>query len=302
MATKAQYEAVTRSIIGALERGHAPWQKPWKTPRRSGYNPNLHHNAVTGHAYRGLNVWSLEAEAAARGRASTAWLTFNQARQAGGNVRKGERSTLVSFWKFDQKLITNNDTGEDEWKRTVTLRMYNVFNIEQTDGVKLPKREAQPEDSDPEIDVNEFAEAIVRGYVDNGGPTLAHDGGDSAYYRPSTDAVSMPMPGQFTSPDGWYATLFHELGHSTGHESRLDRLSKDTVLAAFGSEDYSREELVAEFTSAYLAAQSGINNTRENSTAYIAGWLRVVKSDPQAALIAAGRAQHAADLILQAGR
>jgi len=304
MATAKQYETVQSAIIACLEQGVAPWRKPWKTPRR-GYNPNIHHNAISGKPYRGMNPWSLEAAATMGGHESKLWLTYNQAKKAGGTVKAGEKATTVYFWKFDHKATTVTDpkTGEDieKLKRHVTLRMYWVFNLEQTDGVTLPKRYTKAStEEEEEPDVVELAQAIVDGYIGNGGPSVTHDGIDQAYYRPSNDSVHLPERYQFESPAEYYSTNFHELGHSTGHNSRLDRHGDDTVLPAFGSESYSKEELVAEFTSAMLCAQSGIDNTLDNSAAYIAGWLRRLKSDPSLAIRAAGKAQVAADLILRA--
>ena len=309
MATVKQYDTVIQHIIAALEQGVAPWRKPWKAPRR-GYNPNIHHNAVSGKAYRGMNPWTLESVAITNGYDSKLWLTFNQAKKAGGTVKKGEKATAVYFWKFDQgiKIVPDTKTGEEVEKvrRSVTLRLYYVFNLEQTENVRLPRHRVQPsgqyegpEEEEETFDVIETAQAIVDGYIGNGGPSLKHDGNDRAYYRPSNDSIHLPEQAQFESPDEYYSTNFHELGHSTGHTSRLDRHSNQ-LQHSFGSESYSKEELVAEFTSALLCAQSGIDNTLENSAAYIAGWLRKLKSDPRLALVAAGKAQAAADLILKA--
>ena len=303
MATNKQYQAVVKHIIAALEQGTTPWRKPWEAPRR-GYNPNIHHNAISGKAYRGMNPWSLEAVALTGGYTSKLWLTLNQANKAGGKVKAGEKGTAVYFWKFDQgtKIVPDTKTGEDVEKKQshVTLRMYYVFNLEQTENVKLPKRytKIQEEEEEP-CDVVELAQAIADGYVGNGGPSLAHDGYDRAYYRPSNDSIHLPERVQFEGADEYYSTLFHELGHSTGHASRLDR-HNNQLQHSFGSESYSKEELVAEFTSALLCAQSGIDNTLDNSTAYIAGWLRQLKSDPSIAILAAGKAQAAADHILKA--
>ena len=302
MASTKQYEFVAKNIIEALERGAAPWRKSWKAPSR-GYNPNLHHNAFSGKAYRGLNPWTLEAVADKHGYDSKLWLTFNQAAKAGGKVKKGEKGTTVYFWKFDKgiKAVPDPKTGEEvtQVRRSVMLRMYYVFNLEQTEGVKLPKKYTKQEEDEQPFDVIELAQAIVDNYIANGGPTLKHDGYDRAYYRPANDSIHLPEQSQFDSNDEYYSTNFHELGHSTGHESRLNR-HDNRLQHSFGSEAYSKEELVAEFTSAYLCAQSGIDNTLENSAAYIASWLAALKADPSMALLAAGKAQAAADHILQA--
>lgn len=302
MATVKQYETVVRHIIAALEKDIAPWRKPWKAPR-PGYNPNMHHNAISGKAYRGMNPWTLEAVASVAGYDSKLWLTYNQTTKAGGTVKKGQKGTTVYFWKFDHKAqpVIDPKTGEEVEKvrRNVTLRMYYIFNLEQTENVTLPKRYAKVEEAAEPFDVVETAQGIVDGYIGSGGPSLKHDGIDRAYYRPANDSIHLPDQAQFESPDEYYSTNFHELGHSTGHASRLDRHSNE-LQHSFGSESYSKEELVAEFTSALLCAQSGIDNTLENSAAYIKGWLRKLKSDPSLAILAAGKAQAAVDYILKA--
>jgi antirestriction protein ArdC len=298
MATEKQYKAITRSILASLKNGSVPWQKPWKAPRR-GFNPNVQHNAVSGRPYRGMNVITLWAESAENGYESNAWMTYKQAQKLGGNVKRGQSGTTVSFWKFEEVEEVDPVTKKTKRTRRVTLRMFYVFNLDQTEGCKLPKRKASGADEEP-FDVIELAQGVADNYVQNGGPSLAYDGIDSAYYRPATDAVHVPEFKQFNSPGEAYATLFHELGHSTGHESRLDRLDPGVKLAAFGSEDYSKEELVAEFTAAFLCAETGIDNTRDNSVAYIANWLRVLDNDPKMAMQAASKAQKASDLILSA--
>jgi antirestriction protein ArdC len=300
MATAAQYQAVTRSILEALENGAVPWQRPWKAPTAAG-NPNLNHNAVTGRQYSGMNVLTLWSVAAAKGYQSAAWLTFNQAEKLGGTVKKGEKSTVVYFWNVGSKDILNPDTGKVERKQTFSLVMYRVFNTEQTEGCKFPvKRDTIPDVAPEPFDVNELAKGVVDNYVANGGPTFATQAQLRAYYRPDTDAVVVPTMEQFKNTGSAYSTIFHELGHSTGHVSRLNRFDPSVQLAAFGSEDYSKEELIAELTAAFLSAETGIDNTRENSVAYIANWLKVLKDDPRMVMQASTKAQKAANLILAA--
>ena len=165
--------------------------------------------------------------------------------------------------------------------------------------MKLPKRRNQPEEA-PKLEFKplEQAQAIVDNYLANGGPSLAHNGGNRAFYSPSLDTIALPLREDFHSIDEYYSTAFHELGHSTGHKSRENRFPEDATLAAFGSGEYSKEELVAEFTSAFLADESGIDTTRENSTAYIQSWLRKLEDDPGLLVTAAGKAQRAANRIL----
>jgi antirestriction protein ArdC len=224
------------------------------------------------------------------------------------DVQPGPQSwrTAVFFWKFEEKEVQDDDTGKLKIKRIVTMRLYYVFNVDQVDGAKLPKREnGGPVDDGDDceaFDVNAAAQGIADSYLANGGPSYANDGIDSAYYRPSQDSVHMPEAKQFDRPGSYYAVMFHELGHSTGHPERLGRFDLTKRLAAFGSDDYSKEELVAEFTSAFLAAQSGIDNTIDDSASYISHWLKVLHSDPKLAVAAAGQAQKAADLIMAAGK
>ena len=300
MVSEKQYQAITASIIKSLERGTVPWKKPWKAPRH-GHNPNMPFNGSTGKNYKGLNILSLWAEAAEHGFESNAWLTYRQAVNLKGNVRKGERSTTLHFWKAPERTVEVDDTTGEVVKHSGRwlLVMFRVFNLEQCDGVVLPKRAADISDDAEPFDVIQLAEGVVDGYITNDGPSLSFGGG-SAYYRPSADAVQMPELRQFNAPEGFYSTLYHELGHSTGHTSRLDRLDQDVKLAAFGSEDYSAEELVAELTSAFLCAETGIDNTLENSAAYIASWLKVLKNDLGMVQQAASKAQKASVLILEA--
>ena len=308
MATQAQYDVITKAIIAALDRGTVPWQKPWQKPRRDGFNPNIAHNAVTGKAYRGLNVVTLWAVSEEKGYRSNTWLTFKQAKQLGGSIRKGEKAATVTWWDVITKEVEDEKTREIKAKKIFYVRLYFVFNLEQTDGVTLPKKIAaqQPEElpEDDGFDVIDAAQSIVDGFLgSDNAPTLQHHDQDRAYYSPVGDYVRLPLRTAFQEPSGYYATAFHELGHSTGHHTRLKRLDKDAAkLAPFGSEDYSKEELVAELTSAFLSAEVGVDNTRANSASYIAGWLRVLKDDTSLVSKAATKAQQAANLILSGSR
>jgi antirestriction protein ArdC len=249
----------------------------------------------------------LWAEAEEHGYRSNSWLTYKQAAQLGGNVRKGEKSTTISFWKFDVKDVEDEKTGEVKRKQVMYLRMYGIFNLEQTDGVKLPKKiAAQQPDELPEddgFDVVEAAQTVVDGYLNSdNAPGFKHHGVDRAYYNITQDYIRLPLRSAFREPSGYYATAFHEMGHSTGAASRLNRFDPESTgdMAPFGSATYSKEELVAELTSAYLSAETGIDNTLEDSAAYIAGWLRVLKNDSSMVSKAATKAQQAANLILSA--
>lgn len=278
------YAEVTSRILAMLDAGAAPWRSPILGQAGTAWPRNL----ASGKPYRGVNVFLLAMTAFAKGYHSACWLTFNQARAAGGRVRKGERSSLVVFWKTYE--TTDRATGEPT--TVPVLRYYNVFNLDQCDGIEAPDADTNEPLAFTPI---ERADRIAAGYA--GGPAVQHAGG-RAFYRPSTDAVTLPEPARFVGTEAYYATLFHELAHSTGHSTRLDR-GLDTALAPFGSPDYGREELVAEMAAAFLCGHAGIAPaTVENSAAYLAGWIAAIKGDKRLAVVAAGAAQRAADWII----
>lgn len=274
------YEMITERMVALLEAGTVPWRKPWtghSAPRN-----------IEGHAYRGINVFLL----ATQPYESPFWMTFNQAKARGGSVKKGEHGTVITFWKT---LRVEDRNNADKTKQIPMLRYFRVFNLEQTEGVKLPAKVADWKPSEaPVFDGLEAAEAIVKGYPD---APRYHETGDEAAYHPVFDRIYMPRRDTFESAEEWYSTLFHEFGHSTGHPSRLNR---ETLVKSdgFGGHTYGREELIAEMTSAFLAAEAGITVTQENSAAYLAGWIAKIKEDVRAVVVSAGAAQRAADHIL----
>ena len=217
------------------------------------------------------------------------WLTFKQAQSLGGQVRKGEKGSLVTFWK----LYTTQDKATGEELNVPVLRHYTAFNATQVDGLQPPDK--VPNEPQKVFTPIARAQAIVDGY--QAGPTTVHRG-SLASYRPSEDQVQIPGPNRFETPESYYSTLFHELSHSTGHSSRLDRgLDRDPK--PFGSPDYSREELVAELSAAFLCATAGISPpVIEQSAAYLDGWIKVLKGDHRLVVAAAGAAQKSADRIL----
>ena len=281
MTKQDAYKLVTDRIIEALEAGIVPWHKPWKA-----YGSNVPMSLSTGKAYNGVNVWTLSATAMLRGYSSAWWITFKQAKERGGSVRKGEKGTPVVFWKFIEK--TDPATG-DVTERIPLLRYFTVFNVEQCDGIEAPVSEPMPE-----RDPIEACEAIARGYV--GSPEVKH-GGDRAYYSPALDYVQMPQMGAFDTSEHYYGTLFHELAHSTGH---ADRLARKSLIhpAPFGSEDYSREELIAEMAAAFLCGQAGIEVNVQHHASYIGSWLKALTNDPKLVVQAGAAASKAANLIL----
>lgn len=271
------YAEVTARIVAALERGTVPWRHPW---RMRGLR-----NAVTDRPYRGINLLVLGLTAFERGYVDSRWLTFRQALACGGHVRRGEHGTRIVLWKWLERESSDGETEE----AFPLLRLYTVFNVAQCDGLTLTEPAAT------DFDPLERAEAIVAGYVD--GPAVLHDAG-AAYYAPSSDEVHLPARADFRDTHGYYATLFHELAHSTGHTSRLNREGYESS-APFGSPVYSREELVAEFAAAFLSHEAGIDRSRlDQSAAYIASWLQALQDDRRLAVVAAGQAQRAADHIL----
>ncbi len=277
------YTEVTNQITAMLEKGVVPWRSPILGRSSAGHPKNLESTKP----YRGVNVFLLAFSAFAKGYGSSYWLTFKQALAKGGAVKKGEKSSMVVFWK--QYETTDKDTGDA--KKIPVLRYYNVFNVEQCDGITAP-------DAVPFVPTDfkpiEAAEALAKAYAD--GPAVEH-GGQQAYYRPSLDSVQMPDPTRFASCEEYYSTLFHELSHSTGHSKRLDR-GLDSNPKPFGSPDYGKEELVAEMAAAFLCGEVGIKPAViENQAAYIGGWLKQLKNDKKLVIAAAGAAQKAADWI-----
>lgn len=282
------YQIITDRIITLLDKGIVPWRKGWSGGAANGRPMN-----VRGTPYRGINVFLL----AAQGYSSPYWLTFKQAVSFGGSVRKGEKATTVILWQPFEKVVFDEKAGKDVKKRFMTLRYYNVFNVEQTENCKLPAKvqaslTEKVEAVDPFAAI-EAADRIFEGWTDR--PVVVYDGGDRAYYRPSDDIIHLPEKAAFRGSGEYYSTLFHESGHATGHESRLARKQTGT----FGSHDYGVEELTAEFTAAYLNGMAGLEPAIiENNSAYIASWKATIQADPKLVITAAAAAQKAADLIL----
>lgn len=276
-------EIVTETIIESLEKGVAPWRKPWTcgSPR----------NLTTGKPYRGLNALVLGLAPYA----SPYWLTLKQARALGGDKLPGEDYWPVIKWVFDDDrkgsaTFRGKAHATPRKKRAPFFLYFQLYNVEQLTGITVPAIE-------PAFHPIEAAAAIVAGMPS--APTIVH-GGARACYSPSLDTVRMPAPGQFESPEAYYHVMFHELGHSTGHASRLARAEvAGEHLAPFGSEDYSKEELVAEMTAAMLSTEAGIDaSTVGQSAAYVASWLSKLRDDRHQIIFAAAAAQRATDRVL----
>jgi antirestriction protein ArdC len=278
--TNKVYDLVTQHVLAQLAKGTVPWRKPW------GLGPGMYPiNATNNKPYKGINAWMLGMTSYS----DTRWLTYKQAQERGGHVRKGEKATAVIFWKV--QTIEEEKEGEIKEKNIPVLRYYSVFNALQCDGLKLPALA----NNAPIFEPIERAESIIAGMPHK--PPVGHDGGDKAYYVPLTDSVHLPPKSAFDNADEYYSTLFHEQSHSTGHSSRLNRSTLES-LAPFGSQVYSKEELVAEFAAAFLCQESGITNTLDNSTAYITGWVKKIGSDKTLVVHGASQAQKAFEYIL----
>jgi antirestriction protein ArdC len=280
------YSRVTAKIIADLEAGVRPWQTPWnaKHAERRITLP-LRHN---GTPYRGVNILLLWCEAIANGYQSPTWMTYKQASELGGQVRKGEHGSLVVY--ADRITRKDTDGNGDEIEREIPfMKGYTVFNVEQIDG--LPAQYTAKTQAEPVAPVVRIEHA--ERFFDNSGATIRH-GGNRAFYAPALDLVQMPPRESFRDAEAYCATLAHELTHWTSHPSRLARqLGK-----RFGDNAYAAEELIAEMGSAFLCADLGITpEVREDHAAYLGHWLQVLKADSKAIFTAALQAQRAADYL-----
>ena len=269
------YELVTQRILEQLEKGVIPWRKPWKG--------NVAMNYITRKAYRGINTLLLPLPGE--------YMTFLQSKTLGGGVRKGEKGHIICFYKPLE--VIDKDTGEK--KMIPFLKYSTVFHLSQIDGIETKIIPVQP---DASIQPLEQAQNIFDRYIEWSGVSVNHlEGSDRAYYSPHKDEITLPLIGQFTNANEYAGTAFHEAAHSTGHKSRLNR---GVGIAAFGSKTYSREELVAEITSAMLMNECGaeLPETLDNSASYINSWMQKLKEDNTVILKASSAAQKATDMIL----
>ncbi|MEP3480187.1 MAG: zincin-like metallopeptidase domain-containing protein [Fuerstiella sp.] len=282
------YQEVTNRIVEHLETGVAPWVKPWSSPHRSGpVSRPLRHN---GEAYRGVNVLMLWIESMAKGYDCPLWLTFNQTKEMGGHVRKGETSTeIVFFSTFTKDGNKSEAATEDQEERIPFLKTYRVFNASQCEG--LPNRfydtvQQQNSDESPVPAAQEFVRNTKAEII---------AGGNRAFYRPADDVIGMPAFEKFRNAESHAATLSHELLHWSGHKSRLDR---DLTGNRFADDAYAVEELVAEMGAAFLCADLSITpEVREDHASYLQSWLNVLKQDKKAIFTAASMASKAVDYL-----
>jgi antirestriction protein ArdC len=274
------YERITAAVQAALAGDLPAWRRPWRTLRSAGVT-GIPQNAVSGHAYRGVNVCLLWA----RQDADMRYLTYRQAQELGGHVRKGEHGTQVVFWQRRQYKTHDDETGDEETRDSLLMKIYTVFNLSQCENVTLPRPKCDSAPLPPPPTAVKVFSAL--------GTAVRH-GGDFACYSPTHDLVTMPRPEAFTSPDAYSATALHEATHATGHESRLKR----EFGKRFGDAAYAAEELVAELGSAFLCASLGVDSALEHHASYLDHWRKLLRDDPRAIITAASKAQAAADYVL----
>lgn len=282
-------EQVTKEVIREMEKGNVIWQKPW-------FVMNAAQNFVTKRAYEGFNQFYLNWIIQQRKYNYPYFLTFKQANNLGGYIKKGEKSTPVIYWKITQKKEQKGDTPEGQEGKVKTYFypfIHHVFNLEQIEGIEVPEIASNNNNTFNTLDACEkiVSEMPVR-------PQILH-GGNRAFYSRATDSITMPKANNFKTAEGYYSTLFHEMIHSTGHKNRLNRFGQGEQAKRFGDEAYSKEELVAEMGAAFLTAEAGIKErVFNNSIAYLKHWIEALNNDKTMIISAANRAYKAAAFIL----
>ena len=277
-------EHITSLVVKQLEEGVIPWRKPWNgygiAPTSLGSNK----------PYQGINTLLLSM--AGEEYSTPYWLTYLEAQKRGGNIRKGEKSTPIVKWSKYER----NDKATGDKVEGYFMRSYAVFNYDQADGVEAPEIKALTKREPVSVEVG--IDSILNSYTSK--PEISHRAIDRAFYRPSDDTITLPLLEQFNGSGEYSATLTHELIHSTGHKSRLDRHAENSGPCSFGSENYAKEELIAELGAQFLINGAGIAHAEElsNSASYLAGWLKALKSDIGLLVSASGKAQRAANFIL----
>ena len=281
------YEMITERILAQMQKGIIPWNRPWAGPKVTGENAAIGYNSRR--AYSLLNQWLLEEPGE--------YLTFNEIQKLGGKVRKGEKSKFIVFYTVYKTVVKDKETGEDKTRSRSVLRYYNVFHINQTEGI--PSKIVPGEEI--KVNTDTAADKIITDYVKREASLkfINNKPSDKAYYQPSTDTVVVPMPEQYSNIAEYYSTTFHELVHSTSKEGRCNRRNENGS-NWFGGEDYSREELVAEIGSAMLCSYTKTESPSsfKNSVGYLQGWVKSFKEDKNMIVWAAKRAQAAVEFIL----
>ena len=287
---KPFHETVAEKLIEQLKEGTAPWQKPWQAGEPGAFMPT---NPTTGKRYKGINAIQLMSQ----GHEDQRWMTYKQAAAVDAQVRKGEKGTPIQYWKFSEEHTKTDANGKpvldaqgESVKQSVKLerpRVFfaTVFNADQIDG--LPPIQPRKEQ---EWSAVERAEQILQA----SGAVIRNGEQNRAFYRPATDSIHLPDKGQFATADSYYATALHELGHWTGHETRLDR----DLVHPFGSDGYAKEELRAEIASMILGDELGIGHDPEQHAAYVGSWIKVLKDDPLEIFRAAADAEKIQNYVL----
>ena len=294
------HTAFVATIKEQIEQGVAPWQQSWKPGVR-----RLPEHLVNGNAYRGVNALQLSVTQTAKGYRDNRWATATEIQALGGQVRTGEKATPVLFDKFDDEKEKQPpgapDTGQPpageqdhEQTRPPMVRVYDVFNVEQADGLTLERRD-DDRDKEPEWKTHQTAERVIQ----ESGVRVVHEHGDRTVYNMHTDQVTLPEREQFASANGYYQTALHELGHATGHSDRLDRATLKNGVGDFGSVEYAREELRAEISAMLTGARVGVGHDGSRGATYVKGWLTALEHDPQEIDKAAAEAQHMSDYLLR---
>ena len=277
-------QEITDDIIAALEKGVAPWQKPWQS---GAFEMPL--NPTSGKPYRGGNAIHLMLTAMRKGFEDPRWITYRQAHENEWQVRKGEKGTQIEFWQFPKDKDDRRGEPSDDIKRDRFIyRVYTVFNASQIES--MPTHEPRTRQ---EWQVIQGAETILR----NSGARISHDQADQAFYSRSTDSIHLPIRAAFKSSGDYYGTALHELGHWTGHPRRLNRETLNESYR-FGDLQYAKEELRAELTSVFLMAERGIPHTPESHAAYLGSWVKALREDKHEIFRAARDAHRAADLLI----
>lgn len=283
------YQRVTEQIIASLTAGVRPWTRPWSVDHFQGQVSRP--LRVNGDPYRGINVLLLWSEAASRGYSSPTWMTYQQAKELGAQVRNGERGSAIIYSSRFNRTETNQETGEARKVSSSFMRSYTVFNVDQIDS--LPVRFA-PEPIKPPTAAARAIHADA--FVTATQATIVH-GGISAFYTPVFDRIHLPHIGAFRDTLDYYSTLLHELVHWTRHQCRLNR---DFGQTRFGDQAYAVEELVAELGAAFICADLKLTPAvRDDHAAYISSWLDVLGRDNRAIFTAAAHAQRAVDHLHQ---
>lgn len=285
------YKMITERFLKALNEGVIPWQIPWDQISKP------HQNYKTKSKYSGVNVLLLMLSSRKMRFSSPYWLTFKQAKELGGNVKKGSRGTQVIFYKlWERETGKVNAKGEKVKDEIPVIRYYTVFNSEQIEGIAFKGMERPQRHHNPIEEAEKIADAYFKR---DGAPALQYTDETRAYYSPLADYVNMPKREYFHTSEEIYSTLFHEMTHSTGHKSRLKRF-EETAKIHGNSGSYSKEELVAEIGSAFLLSEAGIDSQKvtQNQKAYIQSWAKALENDPKMIVQASGKAQKAVNHIL----